>query len=118
LNMSEGGDGDGPTEPSVCALEKPTIRARKRTPAIRGADPKQSTEPHRRAEGRHKREMALTARGRSGFGAPGIEARTEAASAATSQAATNPAGGTCRLSWGSRPQLLSATQSTTIANER
>jgi len=66
---------------AVCALVKPTIRARTRTPAMRGADPKRATEL-RRAKGRNKREVALTARGPSGGAAPGIEARAEAASAA------------------------------------
>ena len=66
---------------AVCALVQPTIRARTRTLAIRGADPKRATEP-RRAKGRNKREVALTARGPSGGAAPGNEARAEAASAA------------------------------------
>ena len=99
-NMSGDGDGNGSPEPGggkgggsgacgVCALVKPTIRARTRTPAIGGAA-KRPTKP-RRAEGRHKREMALTARGRSGGGAPGIEARAEAESAATARTAPNSA---------------------------
>jgi hypothetical protein len=72
---------------AVCALVKPTIRARTRTPAIRGADPKRATEP-RRAKDRNKREVALTARGPSGGAAPGIEERAEAASAATAATAS------------------------------
>ena len=66
---------------AVCALVKPTIRARTRTPAMQGADPKRATEL-RRAKGRNKREVALTARGPSGGAAPGIEAMAEAACAA------------------------------------
>ena len=71
---------------AVCALVKPTIRARTRTPAIRGADPERATEPRRK--GRNKREVALTARGPSGGAAPGIEERAEAASAATAATAS------------------------------